>query len=343
MVMTEHELQVIKEVGGRVIHRGGEEVFDFGYRGPTVGYEDCDALQADENDIWLDTLADYDRQGESPFAESTRVDYGDLWADPRTVKDIGRAFLCALQRTGSCVGAGGGNVFMAAQCLERIWMGDPEKIFLPFWPYTYGRSRYHTGTRGRGEGSTEQGWWKAATQDGVMPATLEGLPPPRWEDGHEYGAGVEMAWSDGSRLDPRWAPQAKPFIFERAWRARGAADVRHAIRTLKVVGWAGSWGGLMRCPVKGNPGVLLNERASTWNHKESCLGHWLHPTLGDIYKIYNQWGLRTHGVDPLAKSGGGYWITEAEMEWQCRRGEVIIYKGFKGLRDDQAEDVRNYF
>ncbi len=314
--MTTDEMKM-QSVGGRPIAQGSDIVWDFGFR---------------EDREWFEALPDYDMSGKSPFRDEDRLDWGDLWAHPQTIDALGgKPFLCTHQFTGSCVGAGGGNLMMTRICIEVIALGEPEKIFVPFWPLTYGRSRYHGGMKGKGDGSFEGAWCDAILKDGIIPADTAGLPPFKWGDGMEYSSGIEREWSDGARIKEEYLTESRKHLIKKAWRARSSADVFHAISCYRPVGWCGNWGGLMKCPLQGNPQVNLNRKSGSWSHKETALGRWKHPDLGNIYKIYNQWGLEVHGTDPNAKSGGGYWIKENEMEWQVKNGECVIYEMFDGV------------
>jgi hypothetical protein len=315
------------QFGGKPVMLGSVEVWDFGYRGPGFGTTEEQNREID----WLDTIPDFQPSGIDLFADEDRVNFAHLWKHPDTVAALGRPYECARQFTGSCVGCGGGNLLMTTICLEAIVKKEPEKIFIPFWPLVYGRSRFHGGMRGRGDGSFEGAWMEAATQDGVIPATMEGLPPIRWGDGMEYSGSIEMDWSDGGRIADKWLQESRKHLLKGQYRIRNADDGWKALGEMKLIGWCGMWGGLMECPLTGNPQVRLNRRRGSWAHKQTCLGRWQHPELGRLFKIYNQWGLRTHGDDAQGDPGGGYWIKEEEFEWQARQGECIAYDLFDGI------------
>lgn len=99
----------------------------------------------------------------------------------------------------------------------------------------------------------------------------------------------------------------------------------------------------MQMSYAGEPRVLFQSRRSdTWNHQESCHAYWRHPTLGEIFRIQNQWFMEQGGVakpvhgEPtlLLEPPGGFWIPKVEMDYQCRTGEVFAFTGFQGLPED---------
>lgn len=317
----------LSKYGGVQVTVGETTVWDFGYRGPGFGSRQ---LQNQEID-WLDRLLEFVPSGQPLYGEEDRINYARLWHHEKVNKVLGRNFDCTKQYTGSCVGAGGGNLYFTLMCVEVILGNEHEEIVLPFWPFTYGRSRFRAGIRGRGDGSLESGWMEAAQEDGVFPATMEGLPKYEWSDGFSYGGGVEMDWSDGARIPEKWLEIGRKHLIKEARVIKTADQAWQALGEGWILGWAGMWGGLMQCPIKGNPPVLLNRRSGQWAHKEMSSGRWLHPELNRLFKIMNQWGLKTHGDDPQGDPGGGYWIEEKEMDWQCRTGEVIGYRAFNGI------------
>lgn len=256
----------------------------------------------------------------------------DFWKHPRVVQTLGREYIGTKQFTGCCVGAGGGNAVFTLAAIEVVKLGDPEEPLVPFWLYPYGRSRFHAGMRGKGEGSLGSAFAKAMIQDGIVPANLQGLPPFKWNDGLEWGSEAEMNWSDGANPPDRSVPEkAKVHVVKSAARIRSAQEMAQAVSNGYPCTWAGDWGGLMQCQVTGNPPVLLNRRRGVWMHQQACLGYWRHPSLGNIYWIQNQWGLRAHGTDPAGGPGGGYWIQEGDADYQCRQGEVYAFSGFSGF------------
>ena len=127
----------------------------------------------------------------------------DFWKHPTVTTTVGYPYPGILQNTGSCVGAGGGNCIFTLAAIEVARNGDAEEALVPFWLLTYGRSRYDAGMRGRGEGSLGSTFAQASREDGIIPATLAGLPKfTNAEDALSWGADAEMTWSDGADQFP---------------------------------------------------------------------------------------------------------------------------------------------
>ena len=231
-----------------------------------------------------------------------------------------------------CVGAGGGNCLMTLIMIEVIRLGDPEKALIPFWLLPYGRSRYYLGDRGPGEGSTGGTFAKAMKEDGVIPANLPELPKFTNTDGLVWGQAAEMRWSDGDNPDTmRLLPEARKHVVRTVAQCRSTDEVRQAIQNGYPCTIASNWGGQMRIQPSGNPPCLLNRKAGTWNHQMSVLGWWQHPSLGELFWIQNQWGLRAHGEDPAGGPLGGFWVKQADLAFIVRQNETFAFSQHQGF------------
>lgn len=262
---------------------------------------------------------------------ATRALLWECWSDPRVMASAGGLYPGVHQVTGSCVGAGGGNAVFALSAVEVVRLGDPEQVLIPFWPLAYGRSRHYAGMRGRGDGSFAGAFGRAAREDGFLPATTEGLPSFTRDDGLVWGRATELEWSDGDAIAPRWLEQSRRHLVRGVAAVRSADQCREALVNGYPVMFCGDWGGLMRCPTRGNPEVLVNRRTTQWLHNQTALGWWDHPTEGEIYYVLNQWGREAHGRCPTGAPPGGYWISRADMEYQCRNGECLALSQFDGF------------
>jgi hypothetical protein len=222
-------------------------------------------------------------------------------------------------------------VLFVLSAVEVVRLGDPEQVLVPFWLLPYGRSRYYAGMRGQGDGSLASAWAEAVKRDGVVPNGGSDMPTFENNDGLVWGRNAEYQFSAGERISPSLLEQGRRHLIQSTAMIRNADQLRDAIRAGYPCMYAGDWGGLMECPVTGNPPVLLNRRRGTWMHNQACIAWYDHPELGELFGIWNQWGLRTHGSDPAGLPGGAYWVTKKEADYQCRNGEVIAVSQFQGF------------
>ena len=83
-----------------------------------------------------------------------------LW---KAFRDVTGGDVYINQTTGSCVGAGGGNMLRTLMAVE-ILAGELEEWKEIWWPFTYGRSRFRAGMTTPGEGSFGSAWMEAAVK-----------------------------------------------------------------------------------------------------------------------------------------------------------------------------------
>lgn len=231
----------------------------------------------------------------------------------------------------NCVGAGMGNATATLNFVETILLGQPEKIFLPFYPYAYGRGRLHSGMRGRGEGSTGSGQAKAVREDGVMDNAVPGAPRPvRTDDGIVWGESVEMAYSAGDRSPcTDLLEEGRRHPITDVAKLKNHDEVRQALQNGKPVTCASMYAFKARVEGEGADACLLGRRQGSWSHQMTILDYWEHPKFGPLFWLMNQWGLRAHGTCPSGMPMGGAWITGADVDWICR-DEVYAFAGHSG-------------
>ena len=58
---------------------------------------------------------------------------------------------------------------------------------------------------------------------------------------------------------------------------------------------------------------------------------WLHPQLGELYFLMNQWGKNAHGKCPSGAPNGGVWIRKDDVNWICR-DEVFAFSQFANVQ-----------
>lgn len=237
------------------------------------------------------------------------------------------------QFSGSCVGVGSGDDICIAAAVEVAYKGDPELPVIFFWPYHYARGRFRGGMTSPGDGSYSEAQVEAIMEDGTYLATGEDIPLLK-----DNGDGLvlsndreEISWSDGDAANiMRLVDTGRKHRFRSSAVIRNLDDARACIRDAKTPFlWCGSWGGMMKCPVVGNPPCLLNKKQGVWQHNETAMAWWDHPELGELFGIKNQWG-NAHGIDPAGLPVGAYWVKAGDMEYQLRQGSCIVVSAFDG-------------
>jgi hypothetical protein len=265
--------------------------------------------------------------------EAERIDLTQTWKHPEVVRVNGKEFTGVHQITGSCVGAGGGNMWNTLAFGDALLRGDLELPKVVFWLLPYGRSRYYCGMKTPGEGSLGSCFAQAAVEDGTLEYDRNGLPQPTdRNDGWVWGRGVELAWSDGDASQTmNLLPESRKFLIKTAAKCKDANDVWEAITNGYPCTCASMYahdGG--RVQGEGKDACLLARRSGSWSHQMSILARWQHPKFGRIFWLMNQWGLRAHGICPTGMPPGGVWITEADVNWICR-DECYTFSGNNGF------------
>lgn len=270
------------------------------------------------------------------------------------------------QLTGSCVHGGYDNALMILMGLELVNNPQAEAWVQPFTWHTYGLSRYlGFGDQTEGDGSFGMSMARAGEEGGVLP-----IDDPEADKGHicgpaiVYDAPTEFKWSS-IRNHPAGLKERSKNYKVKYIRCRTNAEAEDHLRMRHPLTWAGNWGGQGRGVVRGTQAPLLTmPRRETWNHQQGCWGMWKnHPELSNQWYIQNQWWvpgttkvqMRGNQIWKITQPGiaepmhghhpsipgwnrpplpvGGYWISDSDMEYQCRTGEVcalVMYDGNTG-------------
>lgn len=323
----------LRSVGGRSLTRslgimggdGASEVYNFGWIAPAMrSLQEHAAVGMAE--------AEMPKFSPPPVNDDLKAALlFETWKHPMVKEANGREFTGILQITGSCVGAGGGTMWMTLGCIEAIRLGDPELPLVPFWLLPYGRSRFYGGMKTPGEGSFGGTFGKAAESDGTLPANTSGLPQPTEKDGMlTWGRTAELSWSDGdAQQTMNLLPKSRAHLINTVAKCSSANDVKAAIQAGYPCTCASMYahdGG----KVQGSPPVLLAKRKGQWAHQMSILAWMAHPQFGDLFWQMNQWGQSAHGKCPTGAPWGGVWITAADVDWICR-DEVYAFSQFNGF------------
>lgn len=297
-------------------------------------------------DIILSSMPRFGIRGSFPMAERRYA----LWK--AAVILTGKHLPYNFQQTGSCVGAGGGNMLKTGMCVEIVVKGETaEEYREPWWLYTYGRSRFHAGLRGPGEGSMGAAWAKAITEDGIFEIDPEGapdLPDYKVQSGWiVQPAAIEKQWSDGAKIADTWLKLGKQHLYKTAARLRSAAECAEALINGYCITQASSFGfsPMVPRPVGTPPVRLVKSWNGSWNHQTWIDEYWDHPELGEIFRWGNNWGAGAHGSPTADEPTGGVYITHAVLDQICksRDSEVFAFSVFDGFPAREEEINFNVF
>lgn len=236
------------------------------------------------------------------------------------------------QSTGSCVGAGGGNAVLTLMDVERVLGGKLADSPMVWWLYTYGESRELSGMRSRGDGSTGSGYAKAITTKGIFAADQPGLPAFEMRRGWYYlSPSIEREWSDGQQSPQKWDELASKHLVKTAANCPSAEDVATAIQNGYPCTVACMFGTSGQKRLGGDQPVMVSEWDGSWAHQQFIDAWWNHPTLGELFRIGNNWGPDAHSPAVDGSPNGGYWVRKAVMQRMCQGREVFALSAFNGF------------
>lgn len=237
------------------------------------------------------------------------------------------------QKTGSCVGAGGGNMLSTLIGVE-IQAGEHEVIQAPWWLYTYGQSRARLGLDSEGEGSTGAAWAAEIQEGGIF--SLEEIPEVgnfTSEQGwRSVSSRTELAWSVGQPWKDRYGARARLHPVKGVRHVASADQAGEELRNGRPITMASMFGSKTIRP-RGNPVVNIAEYDDEWSHQMFIDEVWDHPTEGTLYRVGNNWGPSAHPAPKSGEPAGGFYITKATLERILREdSEVYAYDGFGGFQ-----------
>lgn len=254
-----------------------------------------------------------------------------LWSYAK--KLLGRHLRYNWQVSGSCVGAGGDNCRKTSIPIEIVLKNEPEEFKDVWWLFTYGWSRTHSGMNSPGEGSTGEGWAKAATENGCFWAGEQGLPQLSEREGWlQVSGATERQWSTARGFGPKWNELGRAHLFQSAARCRSADDCVAALANGYCLTQASNFGFSPMAPApSGDPPVRVASWNGSWAHQTYVDEYWEHPTHGELFRWGNNWGPGAHGNPVADEPPGGVYIKKATMDRICRTGEVFAFSGFAGF------------
>ncbi len=240
----------------------------------------------------------------------------DAWKDPLVVADIGDEFTGFYQWSGSCVGVSDGNAEFTLGAVQRKLDVSPTVAFVPWWPYSYGKSRSRGGMRGQGEGSIDSAMGQSNIGDGILSAAEPGLLPFSKSDGWSIPKSAEFQWSDGgSTLVTKWDGTAKVHLL------KSAAPIYDTDAMIAAI--MNGYPILTGCSyyVGGGSIVHANDPAKAYargrydgrgGHSTCRIAVWNHPDDGMLIGYSNQWPASTYPKDPAGLARCCVWVPESE-------------------------------
>lgn len=356
MTFTTEEL--LRKAGGKRIHKGMGDHWDFGWQPTDPG-------------VMKELYASGIVRDSDPSEDVPEIKGNKAVLYPEVKLAYGY-YLYSWQMIGSCVEAGGQNGLITRQAQEIIHAARHEAAEIPFCWIAYAAARSDgSPNRSEGDGASGTLFAKYLNELGIPSNNTPGLPKPQLipvENRDDAFAIVyspasldQIAQFDPDRMQPRivaqyelqfsaiknikqeWIEAAKKHPIKYV-RCNSAEDVKRELKRRRPILAAGDWGGLLQCPMQGSPGVLLNRRAGSWGHQQSINGWWEHPTLGDIFRWQNQWyflrknkAVSMHGECPPDEPPGGYWTRASDVDYQARTGEVFAIHGLEGYTEGSID------
>lgn len=256
--------------------------------------------------------------------EPAKVDLTEIWAHPDVKAALGFEFPGVHQYTGSCVGAGLGNMGFTLAAIEVVRLKEPELIHIPFWLLPYGRSRYYAGDRRPGEGSMGSTGAKAVKEDGWVDAAHSGLPPYKLDDGLSWYADAEYSWSDGdAQQTMNLLPESRLHLVKTVAPVTNTDELEQGIRNYFPATNATDL--IPNTHVEAD-GEAYGRVSHQGGHQTTFQGVWRHPTKGKRFFLYvNQWGLDWG-------KRGKCWIPDEDALAIIRDGEeTYLFSQFQGF------------
>jgi hypothetical protein len=258
-----------------------------------------------------------------------RVSLLSMWKHPQIVADISRAFTGFYQFTGSCVGVGGGNAIFSTIVFDILERNQAERAYIPWWPFTYGKSRFRLGDTRPGEGSLGSTFAEAAEQDGQFSKDEAGLEAMSFSDerGVCLSKDIEMKWSDGDDIPQQFNTIAAKHKCHVEAEIKRAEDLREAIRNYHACSFAcNRYMNPDNCRIAGSGDnkVLLGSFDTNGGHQQSVQEWWDHPDLGPIGYVLNQWG-DAYEIDPATGLRRGCWVKMENFQTTIRTQDAEVF------------------
>lgn len=238
----------------------------------------------------------------------------DFWRRPEVVQDIGFEFSGYRQLTGSCVGASSGNAVFTLGAVQRCLSAGATRAFVPFWPYTYGRTRFNEGDHGPGEGAVDSVMAATLIKEGTFGITEKtGLPAFDKSDGLALTEAIEMQWSDGAAgVVTDCLGLGKQHPVGSAAVLNSTDDIKTAILNgYPVLDGCDDYIAHGSIQGSGDSAYVLGQYDGQGGHSTCYLGYWDHPSDGPLFLYSNQWSADTYPKDPAGAGRCCVWVKES--------------------------------
>ncbi len=290
---------------------------------PPLGWiepKDRTQAQNDAHDAALKKMGRFAMPGYVDPPKGTKILLTDFWKHPDVMADVGFEFTGFHQLTGSCVGASGGNWAFTLAAIQRTLAVNPTKAFLPWWLFDYGKTRQDEGDRGQGEGAIDSVLGERVKK-GVLPYDASQLPAFKTDDGLYVTEAIEMKWSDGASIDPKWEQAASASPISTVAPLSSTDEIRASIvNGYPVIDGCDNYVGNGSIKGSGADAYVVGHYDGRGGHSTCILGVWNHPNDGWLYLYSNQWPTSTYQKDPAGAGRCCVWIPDVEMAKLFRTG-----------------------
>ncbi len=244
-----------------------------------------------------------------------KVILGQFWKAPEVIADVGFEFTGFFQYTGSCVGVSRGNADFTVQSVQRTLNPTPNRVFVPFWPFAYGRTRYLEGDRGQGEGAVDSVCGQQLKKEGDLPSTLPGLPQFIHGDGLRLSSSIELQWSDGgSRTVTQWLGATQNYTGTLVPTNNPQDEYLAIVNGYPILSGCDYYVSGGSIHGTGDTAYVRGRFDGRGGHSTCRIAVWDHPNDGRLFGYSNQWPGSTYPTDPAGLPRCCCWVPESEVQ-----------------------------
>ncbi len=153
-------------------------------------------------------------------------------------------------------------------------------------------------------------------KEGFFDITQPGLPAftKTGADGFWLTKSIELQWSNGGAIDPKWMALAKPQAGLTKTLVSDTTGIRASIvNGYPILDGCNNYVGHGSVKGDGDDAYVVGHYDAAGGHSTCFLGVWNHPNDGWLYLYSNQWPTSTYPKDP---AGGGrctVWLPESQV------------------------------